>query len=400
MLSAALAAGALLACGLPAAAPAAAAKAPAFARHLLPADGFGQSVETVAAGDLNGDGRPDIVVAGDRYLLRYATPSSRPVLIAHGTFGAGAAMVIRDVDGDGRLDIVTGEILPSGERREVWLANTPHGWRLHVLSNAFYCHDLVFAAFAAGGATSAACVDQHAPRIVLLAPAGQATAPWASSTVDPAVNAMGLAVADIDRDGRLDLVAGRSWYRNDPGGGWTRYRYTSLASAEFPAFDDYAKVAVRDLNGDGRPDIVASLFAESPRGRLYAFLAPSDPRSSGWRPVLLDGGPLFGVHSLVTGSFDGCARPEVVVADTNAGGWDFGVAPDPHVLLFRLLPGGWSRTVVDSVGAHDLQVADLDRDGLPDLLGHEENTDRLDPPRDGRVWWWRNLGPRAPGCTG
>jgi hypothetical protein len=41
-----------------------------------------------------------------------------------------------------------------------------------------------------------------------------------------------------------------------------------MDNSVYPAFDDYAKVGVLDLNGDGRPDIVASLFAESPAGRL------------------------------------------------------------------------------------------------------------------------------------
>lgn len=377
----------------------AAAPGPSFVRHLVPSWGFGQVVEAVGVGDLNRDRRPDIVVAGDRFLLRYPKPAARPQLVASGTFGAGAATVVHDVDGDGRPDIVTGQILASGLREEVWFGNTSRGWRRHVLSSDAYCHDLVFAPVDGRGRAEAVCVDQHRQRIVLLARGAAATSPWSLAPIQDGVDAMGAAVADVDRDGRLDVVSGRSWYRNAGAGSWVRYPYTAMASAGYPAFDDYAKVAVFDLNGDGRPDIVASLFAESPAGRLYAFLAPPDPRDPAWTPVLLDPGPLFGVHSLAVAHFDGCARPEFVLAETNIGGWDFGVAPDPHVVLFRLLGSGWSRTVVDSIGAHDVQAADLDGNGLPDLVGHEENTNLARPPRDGRVFWWQNVTPKPHGSS-
>ena len=381
----------------------AASGSPAFLRHVVPSWGFGQVVEAVGVGDLNGDHRPDVVVAGDRYLLWYPRPAARPVLVARGAFGAGAAILVRDVDGDRRPDIVTGQTIASGGSEEVWFANTPHGWRRHVLSSDAYCHDLVFAAVDGPGSAGAVCVDQGRHRIALLTRRPGAS-PWSLAFIQNGVDAMGAAVADIDGDGRLDVVVGRSWYRNVGAAGWVRYPYTTLGSAAYPSFDDYAKVAVLDLNGDGRPDIVASLFAESPAGRLYAFLAPPDVRDPAWAPVLLDQGPLFGVHSLAVARFDGCPRPELVIAETNIGGWDFGAAPDPHVYLYRLLgAAGWSRTVVDSIGAHDVQAADLNRDGLPDLVGHEENTDRARPPRNGRVFWWQNVTPPPRGgssCTG
>lgn len=366
---------------------------------------FSQVVEAVGVGDLNGDRRPDIVVAGDRYLLWYAKPTGQPQLIARGRFGAGAMTLVRDVDGDRRPEIVTGQTLPNGDRLEVWFAHGSSGWRRHVLSGGAYCHDLVFAPIVAAPHPVAACVDQKRDRIVLLVPLTAAIAPWSVRVIEDRHAAMGAAVADIDRDGRLDVVAGQSWYRNIGDGRWVRYPYSSMETTAYPDFNDFAKVVVLDLNGDSRPDVVASVFAESPAGRLYAFLAPPDPRERAWTPVLLDPGPLFGVHSIAVGRFDGCRRPEVLVADTNIGGWDFGAAQDPHVYAYRLLGAagdraGWSRSVVDSIGAHDVQAADLNGDGLPDLVGQEENTDLAHPPRDGRVFWWQNVTPRPQGASG
>jgi len=109
--------------------------------------------------------------------------------------------------------------------------------------------------------------------------------------------------------------------------------------------------------------------------------------------VLVDPGPLFGVHSQASASFDGSTRPQIMVGETNIGGFDFGIAPHPHIYVYRLLgraddPAGWERTAIDAVGAHEVQAVDLDRDGLPDLIGHEENTQVIG--RNGAVFAWRN----------
>lgn len=367
---------------------------PAFVRHVLAPGAFGQVVDSVAAGDLDGDLRPEAVVAGERYLLWYPRPDGPPRLIARGVFGAGAAVAVRDLDGDRRPDVITGETSQPGGRREVWFANTPSGWRRHVLAERSYCHDLAFVPMRR---PQVVCIDQFAERIGLLAPGAAVTAPWSYVPVAEGVVAMGAAVADLDRDGRLDVVAGRSWYRVGADGRWERRAYTT-ATGPLPEFDDFAKLAVLDVDGDRRLDVVAALFAESPAGALLVFHAPPDPLAGGWTWSVLDNGPLFGVHGLAAARFDGCARPELAVGETNVGGWDFGPAPDPHVYLYRRLASGWSRTVVDAVGAHDLTAADLDGDGRPDLLGHEENTDRASPPRNGRVFWWRNVTLRGGGC--
>jgi len=73
---------------------------------------------------------------------------------------------------------------------------------------------------------------------------------------------------------------------------------------------------VLDLDGDGRPDIVATLYADTPIGEVYAFLAPPDPAHDPWTALPLDTGPLFGVHGQAAAAFDGSARPQIMVAET------------------------------------------------------------------------------------
>jgi len=58
---------------------------------------------------------------------------------ALGAFGRGGKLVVRDLDGDGRLDIVVGQLDTS--RRTIWFRNAPEGWQSHLLSQDSYCHE-------------------------------------------------------------------------------------------------------------------------------------------------------------------------------------------------------------------------------------------------------------------
>jgi len=154
-------------------------------------------------------------------------------------------------------------------------------------------------------------------------------------------------------------------------------------------------VSVLDLDGDGRLDVFATLFANSREGEVWAFLAPADPRTQAWTGVQVDPGPLFGVHSQAVARFDGTARPQVMVGETNIGGYGFGPNPSPQIYVYRLVgsardPAGWERALVDNVGTHEARAVDLDGNGFPDIAGGEENTDLVSPPRNGQVSWWRS----------
>jgi hypothetical protein len=362
--------------------------------------------EGINVGDIDGDGRPDLVVGGDQYLIWYHNPDWTPNLIASGyKFAGGAMVVVRDMDGDGRLDVLTGRYptTDSSQRQMVWYGNTPSGWTAHVLSNTSYCHDMAFADFDGDGRLDTACDDHFLNQVAWLQAPASPAALWTTHVIDSR-GVMGADTADIDRDGHVDIVAGRAWYRNDGAGNFVRYAYTTLADAADSFFDDYTKVNVLDLNGDGRLDIFVTLFANSREGEVWAFLAPADPLTQPWTGVQIDPGPLFGVHSQAAARFDRTARPQVMVGETDIGGYGFGPNPDPQIYLYRLVgaaddPAGWERTLVDHDGTHEARAIDLNGDGWPDIAGGEENTDLVTPPRNGQVSWWENTTDRGSSAT-
>jgi len=101
------------------------------------------------------------------------------------------------------------------------------------------------------------CADQFLFQISWLHGPATPTDPWPTTVIDAGPRPMGTAVADIDRDGRPDVVAGMAWYRLS-GGTWTKHPYTTLQDTSDPRFNDYARVSVLDLNGDGRLDMAGS----------------------------------------------------------------------------------------------------------------------------------------------
>jgi hypothetical protein len=382
-----------------------------FERRDLTGGQFGQVTQGMGTGDLDGDGRVDLVVGGDEYLLLYRNPDFTASLIADGfKFGGGSAVTARDVNGDGRTDVVTGRYPfdVSDLRETVWYENTPLGWISHLLSRSAYCHDVAFGDLDGDGRTDMACADLFHDSLSWVAGPADPAAEWTVHAIDDGRRVQGAAMADVDGDGRLDIVAGRGWYRNLGGDpiAWQRVALTTIVDDADRRFDDYAKVSIWDLDGDGRLDVFATLFADSREGQVWAFFQPADPVNEPWPAVQIDAGPLFGVHSQGKGSFDGTARPQFMVGETNIGGFGFGPNPSPEIFVYRLLgaardPAGWERTRVDTRGTHEAQVVDLDGDGYADIAGDEENTELIEHPRDGVVsWWWnRTFAPPDLGTT-
>jgi len=314
--------------------------------------------------DLDGNGKPDIIIGGARGpLVWYRNPDWTKLPIAAGgysTVGGAAA----DIDRDGDLDIALGGV--------VWFENPrPKGdpaqgtWAAHQVEKR-PGHDLLASDLDGDGQADLVMRDQSAfgsqgGRSIFVYRQNNPAA-WTMREVR-CPDGEGVHVADVNGDGRPDIVTGGFWFENDGDilkGAWAERAFTTEWNYA------HTKVASGDLNGDGRPDIILSP-AELKGGthRIAWYAAPPAGRAGPWRQRIVEEPVETVIHALAVADFNRDGQMDIVSARMHQG-------KPPQELVVHLNTGrgrGWSRQVVSTRGSHDVVAADIDGNGRPDILG-------------------------------
>ncbi|MCW5808175.1 MAG: VCBS repeat-containing protein [Deltaproteobacteria bacterium] len=292
---------------------------------------------SVVVEDLDGDGLGDLVLGGEQISVargRRDGTFEPPVAVADGNF---EGFALGDYDGDGRTDLIHSHRVDATFDVRVLLGDGRGNFKRALTLDAS---------------------NQAFTRI---------------------------AVADLDGDGRLDVVgvsAGAVQVLSRSG------------SASYPI--DAVELAIADVTGDGRPDVVvsqgrgisvfanlgASLAAPVSYPATGAFaLALADVDRDGALDALVGTGTSLAVlHNDGSGGFG--APPElhdlgaqvsaIAVADLDRdGNLDVGVASEGGLAIFRGAPDGTLTAPLRFAPlARRIAFGDLDGDGFADLILH------------------------------
>jgi sugar phosphate isomerase/epimerase len=286
-----------------------------------------------------------------------------------------------DVDGDGNEDIIFGS---DSQDNKVWWWENPYPnfdpnvpWKRHIIKDggAKQHHDMIFADLKGTGKPQLIFWNQGAKTLFLaeIPKDPRNSGPWnltpiyvgqAGEGIEGAARyAEGLFAYDIDGDGRLDLLAGNYWFRNEGNGNFRPIKIGAIGG----------RIRAGKLKPGKYPQIVIAPGDGNGPLMMYECADSADPTAPGaWiGHNLLDRDMIHG-HSLELADIDGDGNLDIITAEQ--GKWTTlpNVLDNPNATAWILYGDGKGnfRTTILSAGEgwHDTKVADFDGDGDLDLL--------------------------------
>ncbi|MFP4394570.1 MAG: FG-GAP-like repeat-containing protein [Anaerolineales bacterium] len=288
-------------------------------------DAVSDTTTSIALGDVDGDGRLDLVVGngdGEEYC---AVPPGGLSMSNKLYLGSGdtletapvwesneadltRSVALGDVDGDGLLDLAVGN--SDGEDRIYWndggSLESSASW---VSMEAESTHAVAWGDVDGDGDVDLATGGPGPNYIYLNREAGMEITPtWMS---DAMLLTSSIAWGDVDGDGDLDLAAGNDWEVN------SLYIYENLNLDDEPVWeqptdpDRYTTIAWGDVDGDGDMDLIAGSDLDA--SEVYLNVGGQLAPAPAWSKVL------DGAQSLAWGDADGDGDLDLAVAQGESG---------------------------------------------------------------------------------
>ncbi len=273
-----------------------------------------------------------------------------------------------DVNGDGNEELILSRFVREGRRdfQVVWYERVPGGgdWIPHEIGIApgpgDDTHDMVKFVDPKSG-VQGLIVSVERSALYLFEKPDNPSQPWKRYDIaklpDPPQS--GMRVADINGDGRPDIVTGMYWLEcpADPRTGqWKAHRYGDW-DRQIKPWGSMNKHGIADFDGDGQLEIVVD-EAENEGSRVALF--KRDPKNPDglWKWSLIDS-DLYCPHTLEVADLNEDGRPDFVIGEMDAGGWDFPYTTEPRLIAYLNQGGGKFQKVVlaQGLGTHEGKFA-------------------------------------------
>ncbi len=344
----------------------------------------------IAIADVNGDGKPDILLADQHTIQWYENPTwTKHVLVENVTERDNVCIAAQDIDGDGKAEVAIGAqwnpgettdpeksggvfyLIPPADRTQRWepvkLHHEPTVHRMHwVLAPSGRWELIVKPLHGRGNRNN----EGTGSRVYSYSMPQNPKDKWQTSLVSDFTHAShNFQPINWDKDPEHELLTaakeGVFWFGRSSGV-WKKKQLSDSWAGE-----------VRD----GKlPDGSRFLGTVEPMHGNTVACYRAQPGNTLWNKQVLDDSLKDG-HAVVVADFLGCGSDQIIA------GWR-GMNPKgtPGVKMFTPADGPgtvWRTSTVsgDDVAIEDIKSADLDGDGKPDLVLAGRQTKNL------RILW-------------
>lgn len=345
------------------------------------ASDFGVGYAVVTA-DVNGDKRTDVLAINATDLVWFEAPGwQKHVIVSGATVRDNVTLAAHDVDGDGRLDVALGAGWTGANTGTLqWVRQNAPGatpaWEVFQIGAEPTLHrirwadvdgdkrlELIVAPLHGKDNKGPAWEGVGARLLVFRPPANPRTDPWPMEVADESNHIMhNFLGMNLDTDPQDELVTssreGLFVIKRDRGGKWSR---TQLGEGT-PGEVKLGRVGGRRMLATVEPWHGASVVIYVERPGL-------------WSRTVIETA-LIGGHALGWADFDGDGNDELAV------GWR---DKQPGLAIYTVTPEGAlaSKLMIDEGGmaTEDLAIADLNGDKQPDIVASGRAT------RNVKIYW-------------